>query len=39
MPPKYEFCHNQSHRVNPYNNVADWDSMGRVVTQTRGRAF
>ena len=21
------------------NTVADWDSMGHVITQTRGRAF
>ena len=21
------------------SNVANWDNMGRVVTQTRGRAF
>ena len=23
----------------PIDIVADWDSMGRVITQTRGRAF
>ena len=22
-----------------YNNVADWDSIGRVITETRGRLF
>ena len=26
-------------KCSPNITVADWDNMGRVVTQTRGRAF
>ena len=26
-------------RIKLFSTVADWDSMGRVITETRGRVF
>ena len=35
---KWELAKKAGNRTFSYT-VADWDSMGRVITQTRGRAF